>query len=562
MKDKTVNLFTYLIEYVMKRKLYFAIYLLLIPVLPIIRNFVIPEILGDFYNSLGDKNNGNKKLLYIILFISLAGFTTIFINFMSWRLLPEFYQYTVVRIYEYIYLNTYCNFENLKISEIILKISKMSSVFNMFLSMFKELFCNVLFAILFGFIYFYYKLNIRYVSIFFFFIVILCIIQFFNIKQITKLNKKKEETGDESYEELSDSLYNIGTVQNFQNIDNERKIINKSISKYSEIYYKSLIQSIGFDVITKFIITIMVFILGLFLWNDFKEKNISKKTLFQTSQVIILLAFICDFIGMSGRKMADQLGEIYDINNFFNENIPFDKECRQGNNIFQNGDIVYKHIYHKYDDTDKYSLENVSLTIKKGEKVALIGQSGSGKTTMIKLLLKQQPLLIGSITIGNINNKEISAEELSKHIMYIPQNPKLFNRTLYDNIIYGIKNPPSREEILSTMIEMNMSEISKVFKDKMDESVGRDGSSLSGGQKQILWLLRSLYRVKPIIILDEPTAALDKQNKKIVIDTIKKVSVGKTVIIISHDDIDSEFKQIRFKNGKLVDKESFSYFNL
>ena len=151
---------------------------------------------------------------------------------------------------------------------------------------------------------------------------------------------------------------------------------------------------------------------------------------------------------------------------------------------------------------------------------------------------------------------------MSKHIMYIPQNPKLFNRTLYDNIIYGIKNPPSREDILSTMVEMNMTEISKVFKDKMDESVGRDGSSLSGGQKQIVWLLRSLYRVKPIIILDEPTAALDKQNKKIVIDTIKKVCVGKTVIIISHDEIDSEFKQIRFKNGKLMDKESFSYFNL
>ena len=104
MKDKTVNLFTYLIEYIMKRKFYFTIYLLLIPVLPIIRNFVIPEILGDFYNSLEDKNNGNKKLLYIILFLSLAGFTTIFVNFMSWRLLPDFYQYTVVRIYEYIYI--------------------------------------------------------------------------------------------------------------------------------------------------------------------------------------------------------------------------------------------------------------------------------------------------------------------------------------------------------------------------------------------------------------------------------------------------------------------------
>ena len=88
--------------------------------------------------------------------------------------------------------------------------------------------------------------------------------------------------------------------------------------------------------------------------------------------------------------------------------------------------------------------------------------------------------------------------------------------------------------------------------------VGRDGSLLSGGQRQVVWLLRSLYRMKPILILDEPTAALDTENKKMVIDTIKKIGVGKTIIMISHDTIDSEFKQIHFKDGALQSYDMFS----
>jgi len=266
---------------------------------------------------------------------------------------------------------------------------------------------------------------------------------------------------------------------------------------------------------------------------------------------------MCDYIGVVSRSLSDNLGQIYDMNTFFNKEIPYDSSCQMGNETFKNGDIIFKHIYYKYNDT--YAIDDVSLTIRRGEKIALVGESGSGKSTIIKLLMKHNILLMGSITIGGININQLSSNELSKYIMYIPQSPKLFNRTLYHNISYGLKQPPTRIQIIETLRSMNMDSIANVFIEKMDTEVGRDGSLLSGGQRQIVWLLRSLYRMKPIIILDEPTASLDPENKKIVMDAIKQIGVGKTIILISHDEVDGEFKKIHFKDGRIV-KDAFSIF--
>jgi len=100
-------------------------------------------------------------------------------------------------------------------------------------------------------------------------------------------------------------------------------------------------------------------------------------------------------------------------------------------------------------------------------------------------------------------------------------------------------------------------DIKDIFEKKMDENVGVEGNSLSGGQRQIVWLLRSIYRPSSILILDEPTSALDPDNKVLMISTIKKLSVGKTVIIISHDDIDSAFRKISMKNGRVISSSFF-----
>lgn len=559
MKDTKVNLLTYLWEFVNQSKLYYIFYLLLIPIVPLIQNFILPLIIGNFYDSIKNKAKSIRLLLQFITFLAIMYFLHILINFMAWRVIPSFSEYCILRIYEYIYSNTFCNYENINVNEIIMKISKMPTVLHDSLKMFKEETCRVFFGVLFGFIYFY-KLGPKYLYTYTILVLLLLIVQYFNINTIIQLNKEKENIADHTYGKLGDSLYNIISVQSFQNIQKENSILKEILNQYSNIYYESLMKSLTFDVLNKILNYVLCIILGYFLIKDYYSNKLSNKILFQASQIIILIGYLLDLTGVVGRSICDRFGEIYDINDFFNKEVPFDKQCRSGEDTFINGNIEFKQVYHKYDLSGVYVLENVSLSIKQGEKIALVGESGSGKSTLIKLLMKHQHLIMGNIIIGNVSVKNLSAEEIAKNIMYIPQNPKLFNRSLYDNIVYGLDKPPSKQQILDILNNMDMDIISNDFKDKMDELCGHDGSSLSGGQRQIVWLLRSLYRVKPIIILDEPTSALDPENKKIVMNAIKKVGVGKTIIIISHDDIDGEFKKVHFKDGQIVESNYSMYF--
>jgi ABC-type multidrug transport system fused ATPase/permease subunit len=546
-----INLFDYILEFIGNSKLYYTFYLLLIPIVPIFRNFIIPELLGIFYADIKNKSKA-VNILYLILLSYFTLYTSeLTINFMAWRAMVILYEFIILNIYDYIYDNTYCNYDNLNISEIILKIAKMSKVCDDLLRIFTEEFCYIFFAILIGLFYFYFKLGSKYLIVFSIFVSIIFCIQIFNVNYIGTLNVEKEKRASHVYGEFSDSLYNISTVQSFQNKSNEIGIIRSALHHYNEMYRDTLMKSLAIDTVSSYTNLTMTAVLGYMLWSDYNKNIINTKILFQTSQIVVLMAFICDFINVTGRNVTNKLGEIRDINTFMNNEIPYDNECKKGDKSFSNGDIIYKNIFHKYKTTGKFALENVSVHIKKGEKVALVGQSGSGKSTMVKLLLKHQCLLRGSITINKVNVSDMSAKELATNIFYIPQYPKLFNRSLYKNIIYGVKNPPKKEEILTILDNMKLEPIAKVFKDKMDVDVGRDGSALSGGQKQIVWLLRSLYRMKPIVMLDEPTASLDKESKVIVIDAIKKITVGKTVIMVTHDSVDSSFRQINFKSGKI-----------
>lgn len=376
-------------------------------------------------------------------------------------------------------------------------------------------------------------------------------------KKFNYYEVKSNKFQDEMYESLIDCLNNLASIYSFNQKDYEKdRFYTKTFIDYKDIMIKTRGLYMKGNTIWGIVIISIFVILNYVLYNAYLKKEINSEKLISTFIITFSIIRVIEMSERSSHSISKIHSQIKDAEQYFNTISKSNtNKYKNPSKKFKNGDIHFQNIYHKY--SDKFVLDNVSVHINKGEKVAFVGDIGSGKSTMVKLLMGFQPLSMGTITIGGVNINTISNKELRDHIFYIPQKPKLFNRTLYENIIYGIPSPPSKETIINLLEELELNDISVKFKEKMDTLMGIEGNKISGGQRQIVWLLRSLFRPSKILVLDEPTASLDPENKERIVHIIKKLSVGKTVIIITHDKIDTSFRRIEFKEGKLVNTSYF-----
>jgi ABC-type bacteriocin/lantibiotic exporter with double-glycine peptidase domain len=165
-----------------------------------------------------------------------------------------------------------------------------------------------------------------------------------------------------------------------------------------------------------------------------------------------------------------------------------------------------------------------------------MGGIGSGKSTLAHLLLRLRNCDKGSILLNNVNIQEITLNSLRKNVHYVSQTPRLFNRTLWENISYG-NGKLQVEKVYTLLQKLELYDLELVFRKKMHHSVGKHGSELSGGQRQIVLLMRALFNTDyRVLILDEPTSALDSHSRKQVIALIQWISKQSTVIVITHDE--------------------------
>lgn len=200
--------------------------------------------------------------------------------------------------------------------------------------------------------------------------------------------------------------------------------------------------------------------------------------------------------------------------------------------------IEFKSVFFKYPNTERFILKNFNLTIESGEKIALVGENGSGKSTLIKLLLRFYDVTDGEILINGVNIKSIDLEDWHRQIGALFQDFIKYQFTFKENVIYG--NLEKKDDLKAFHDALTKSGAHKITEDLprgMDQIVGKtfeEGVDLSGGQWQKLALARAFFRDAPILILDEPTSAIDAKAEFEVFENVQKLQKDKTVIIISH----------------------------
>jgi ATP-binding cassette subfamily B protein len=221
------------------------------------------------------------------------------------------------------------------------------------------------------------------------------------------------------------------------------------------------------------------------------------------------------------------------------------------------GEVCFDNVTYIYDKNNTKVFDNFSLTIPRGQKIAIVGSSGAGKSTFVNLLMRLFNLTKGKILIDGIDISSISQKELREQIAFVPQDPILFHRTLMENIRYG-RRDASDEEVIKSAEMANCKQFIDRLPKGYDTYVGERGVKLSGGERQRVAIARAILKNAPILVLDEATSALDSESELLIQGALHNLIQNKTTIVIAHrlSTIREMDRIIVIENGKIIEDDN------
>ncbi len=248
-----------------------------------------------------------------------------------------------------------------------------------------------------------------------------------------------------------------------------------------------------------------------------------------------------------GGAAAERIQEIIDMPNPLKDKT--DAVVKEG----FNSQIEFKNVWFKYQD--EYVLKDFSLTIPKGKTVALVGQSGSGKSTIANLITRFYDVNKGEILLDDINIKDVTTNSLRQQLGIVTQDAILFNESIKNNLKLGNENATD-EDVIEALKVANAWEFVKDLDGVLDYNIGDAGTKLSGGQKQRLSIARAVLKSPPIMVLDEATSALDTESERLVQVALENMMKNRTSIVIAHrlSTIQNADEIVVLSKGEIVEK--------
>lgn len=242
------------------------------------------------------------------------------------------------------------------------------------------------------------------------------------------------------------------------------------------------------------------------------------------SQVSSLMSLIPTIA--KGIESVNSIGEVL---------LEDDIEQNEGKEIIKDiyGEFDFKDVTFRYNNIDRPVLHNLNLHVDKGETIALVGESGAGKSTILNLVIGFNQVNSGEVLIDGHNMKDIDLRSYRKYLAVVPQTSILFSGTIRDNITYGVDNvdEATLDEILKAA---NLTDLINSLPDGLDTMVGEHGGKLSGGQRQRISIARALIRNPKVIVLDEATSALDSISEKLIQEALNNLTKDRTTFIVAH----------------------------
>lgn len=331
------------------------------------------------------------------------------------------------------------------------------------------------------------------------------------------------------YDNIQDVMANSDLVVTSNAIDKEATNIGNDKKTVYDTYLSSEITSSEASFKLRLLSLSMVFLLDFIAMYLYYSGQMELELVISICTMSIIFLKYFNASVSRFRNTVGYIGKFYEIDDYFAKFKIFNEQELNKDLVLTTGNIEFKDINLDFEGKNIFSSFN--FKVKGGIKVGIIGDMGTGKTSILKMLAG----LInysGEILIDGQDIKKCNYNSVMKNIAYISQQPRIFNKDIYYNLSYGTNK--TEKDVDKYLNQINFSEFFNLFPKGIRTVVGKEGSKLSGGQKQLIAIVRALLQNKSIILLDEPTNSLDVQTKKIIADLILKIK-NKTILIVTHD---------------------------
>ena len=518
-----------------------SLYLFTTLMFPIIE-IILPKHYGTVIDNISKLKSSSitkstlikKSLIIIVVLWVLLQLLLIILDKMEITLVPQLQSYIRKDVIQNILESFKNNYKDLEVGDLISKIVKLP----IYIRDLAHQFVNVILPLLMvtivttGYLFYIDRvLGLIYLAN----IAIMGFILYKNLFNCIDYSEKLDLANNQLHEQIGDVLNNLINVYAADTAETEVKGLKTQQKKMDEEYKNTMNCSTKLSLycsILNFMTFMSVVGYGFYLFTTGKIKlayliGIFIINIHYNSNITRLSAEIHDILFNFGNVKA--------VQKYFDE-LQIKKEGKvsrdwkeQRDPKLKSASIKLEHVTLKYDDNQRPLFKDMNLYIRNGEKVLLLGHNGSGKTTFIKMLMRLKSIESGKIYIGDHNTKKMDANKLRKQIVYVDQSPKLFDRSIYENIVYG--NHISKKVVDREIKRYGLGHILG----PLNRRAGKNGHNLSGGQRQIVYLLRCIFKNTPILMLDEPTSELDKDNKEIIFKLLNVLMKDKTVIMVTHD---------------------------
>lgn len=549
-----VTVWDVVFEYIKRNRTLFFIYCIAVLAMPI-NDVILPHFYGKVITGIQQRKVSYAVLVIIVVLLIMVQLLNTLSDYIDMKLFSRMHEFARTFCLDFLIEQKSKHLAEAEAGKILARIMRMPTLIYVFIDDWRAyLVPNTLICI---FVIFYLAFYDWVLCLIIF--VLTCLLMFFTFSALSNCtihSANRDKSHNMIFEEVDEILRNVVSVLANDKYDYEKRRMAVMQAEYGQCSERTLWCTNKYKLYFMIMqsIALVVFIL--------RAKHIfvlGKLTITNCISIMIIMLYLNSTMLRHTNMFKDvslRFGSIKEVLTLFEEEetrmrmSPYPEVAEA---ISPDECLVIKDVSFSHRNTGKTLIKNLNLVVKCHENLAIVGEIGSGKSTVLKLLLRFYQPDNGEIFLNGFPYSSLSRQQVRKKIGYISQQPILFNRTLRENIAYG-KDNASNEEIWHMIHKLNLTEHFKRYDDGLDTKAGKNGSNLSGGEKQIIWILRVLLQDPDIILLDEPTSAMDENTRDTVFKLLIDIMHEKTVIAVTHDkDLLKHFHRVVvMDNGRIV----------